>query len=83
PQVRMEAVLACAAIPEARSVLVAAAAAESPRDGWIDYAFSQAVHHLKGRWLPAFRRGELDFGAQRKGLGAVLGASGSEGVLDE
>ncbi len=83
PRVRMEAVLACAAIPEARSVLVAAVAAESARDRWIDYAFSQAVHHLKSKWLPAFRRGGLDFGVHRRGLAAVLGAADSKGVLEE
>lgn len=83
PLVRMEAVLASAQIPEARSVLIAATTAESARDRWIDYAFSQAVHHLKPQWLPAFRQGKIDLAGSRRGLAAVLGAADSKGVLNE
>jgi glucose/arabinose dehydrogenase len=72
PRVRMEAVLAAGQIPEARAILIAAAAAELPRDRWIDYAFKQAVHHLKPLWMEAFQRGELDFGNLHKGLAEVL-----------
>ncbi|MBL50063.1 MAG: hypothetical protein CMP28_14105 [Roseibacillus sp.] len=83
PLVRMEAVLAAGQSLEAESVLVSAAAAESKRDRWIEYAFSQAVHHSKRYWLPALRTGKLDFAGARRGLAAVLGSSGSKGVLDE
>ncbi|MED5418931.1 MAG: c-type cytochrome, partial [Verrucomicrobiota bacterium] len=58
-------------------------AAESKRDRWIEYAFSQAVHHSKRHWLPALRAGKLDFAGVRRGLAAVLGSSGSKGVLEE
>lgn len=81
PRVRMEAVLAAGQIPDPRSILVAASVAESPRDRWIDYAFSQAVHHLKLVWVPAFRRGELDFGDRIRGLQGVLGHSGDRNLL--
>ena len=83
PLVRMEAVLAAGQSLEAESVLVSAAAAESKLDRWIEYAFSQAVHHSKRHWLPALRTGKLDFAGARRGLAAVLGSSGSKGVLDE
>ena len=83
PRVRMEAVLAAGQIPDPRSILVAAAVAESPRDRWINYAFSQAVHHLKPFWLPAFRRGEVDFGNRQQGMTAVFGESGARGLLEE
>jgi len=83
PLVRMEAVLASVEIPDARAVLISAVAAESERDRWIDYAFSQAVYHMRGKWLPAFREGKLSFAGSERGLAAVLGASGSKGVLDE
>ncbi len=83
PRVRMEAVLSASAIHEARSILIAAAVAESPRDRWIDYAFSQAVHHLKPHWVSAFKNGELDFGSYRRGMSTVLGASGSKGLIGE
>lgn len=81
PRVRMEAVLACAALPDSRSVLIAAGVAEQSRDRWIDYAFKQAVHHLKPQWLPPFRRGELDFGNRARGLAAVLGQADAKGLL--
>ena len=81
PRVRMEAVLAAGQIPDSRSILVAASVADLPRDRWIDYAFSQAVHHLKPAWVPAFRRGELDFGDRIRGLQAVLGHSGDRNLL--
>ena len=83
PQVRMEALLACGQVPDPRSILVAATAAEHPRDRWIDYAFSQAMFQLKPIWVPAFRRGELDFGDRRRGLAAVLGQSDSRSLLDD
>lgn len=83
PMVRMEAILASAQVPEAESILVVAAAAERSRDRWINYAFSQAVHFLKPRWLPAFRKGELDFGTHSQGLAAVLGESGEKNLLED
>ncbi|MCH2331035.1 MAG: c-type cytochrome [Roseibacillus sp.] len=83
PLVRMEAVLAAGQSPRAEWVLVSAAAAESKRDRWIEYAFSQAVHHSKRYWLPALRTGRLNFSGVRGGLAAVLGASHSRGVVEE
>jgi len=83
PRVRMEAVLAAGQIPEARSILIVAGAAERPRDRWIDYAFKQAVHHLKSRWPEAFRRGELDFGDRRTGLVEILRQADSKALLGD
>lgn len=83
PRVRLEAVLACGQVPDAGSVMIAAAVAERPRDRWIDYAFSQAVHQLKPHWVPAFLRGELDFSGHSKGLAVVLGSADSKALLAE
>ncbi len=83
PRVRMEAVLSAGQIPHPRSIVAVASVAESPRDRWIDYAFSQAAHHLKPVWLPAFRRGEVDFGDHRRGMLAVLSQAGARGLLGE
>ena len=83
PRVRMEAVLAAGQIPDPRSILVVARAFDSPRDRWIDYAFSQAVHHLQPNWVPAFRRGELDFGDRTIGLHAVLGHTRDRTLLTD
>jgi len=79
----MEAVIAAGQSSRAESVLVSAAVAESERDRWIEYAFSQAVHHSKRFWLPALRAGRLNFTEVRGGLAAVLGASDSRSVLEE
>ena len=43
PRVRLEAVIACAAIPLPQSIAVAAKVVHAEKDGWIDYAFRQAV----------------------------------------
>lgn len=81
PRVRMEAVLAAGQIREARSILIVATAAELQRDRWIDYAFKQALHHLKPAWQDAFRRGELDFGQRQKGLAEILAQAESKDLL--
>ena len=75
PRARMEAALACGQVDHPRSALVAATVAEYPKDRWIGYAFSQAAHHLRPTWLPAFRRGEIDFSGRRRGLASLIGQS--------
>jgi putative heme-binding domain-containing protein len=83
PRVRMEAVLAAGQIPEARSILIVAGAAELPRDRWGDYAFKQAVYHLRSRWPAAFRRGELHFGDRQEGLVEILRQADSKELLGD
>ena len=82
-RVRMEAVLSCAQISSPKSILVAAVVAESPRDKWIDYAFSQAVHHLKSLWVPAFRDGGLDIEDYQSGFSVVLSQSDSKAIISD
>ena len=41
------------------------------------------MHHLKPVWVPAFRRGEVDFGDRGSGLPAVLGKADARGLLEE
>ena len=77
----MEALLSCAQIPESNSILVAAAVAEVPKDKWINYAFSQAVHHLKPIWIPAFREGNLDIAKYQSGFSDVLSQSDSKAII--
>ena len=81
PQVRMEAVLACAAIPSTRSIQVLARVVDKPKDSWIDYAFKQAVHHLQPHWLPALKRGTVAF-ARPGHLAAVLNETGGREALE-
>ncbi|MCZ6682015.1 MAG: c-type cytochrome, partial [Planctomycetota bacterium] len=80
PQVRMETVMACAAIPLPESIRIAASVVDRPMDPWLDYALTQAAHHLKPHWVDAFKRGELAF-AKPAHLAAVLSKTGSRNVL--
>ncbi|MCH8922973.1 MAG: HEAT repeat domain-containing protein [Planctomycetes bacterium] len=80
PQVRMEAVMACAAIPSPQSIAVAARVIDMPLDRWLDYALTQTTHHLKPHWLPAFERGEVSF-ARPSQLAVVLNKTGGRNVL--
>ncbi|HIF34284.1 MAG TPA: c-type cytochrome [Planctomycetaceae bacterium] len=80
PQVRMEAVLACAAIDSPHAIAIAARVVDKPVDKWIDYALTQAAHHLKPHWSPAFQRGEVSF-AQPNHLATILNKAGGRNVL--
>lgn len=71
-QVRMEAAVACAHVPNAHAAEVVAILADQEMDYDVDYAFSQALHHLKELWVPAFERGELSFGGRANRIAAVL-----------
>ncbi|MEE3373037.1 MAG: PVC-type heme-binding CxxCH protein [Planctomycetota bacterium] len=81
PQVRLEAVVACAAIPAPRSIQVAAGVVDQPRDHWIDYAFKQTVHRLRPWWQPAFQQGKLTF-ASPSHLATVLNEAGGREALE-
>jgi len=81
PRVRMEAVLACAAIDSPRSIEVAARVVDQPIDSWIEYAFKQAVHHLQPYWMPAFKQGTVSF-TRPNHLAAVLNETGGRDVLE-
>jgi putative heme-binding domain-containing protein len=80
PLVRMEAVMACAAIPSPQSIEVAARVVDEPMDEWTTYALQQTVRHLQPHWLPAFQRGEVSF-ANSSQLAAVLNETGGPDVL--
>ena len=80
PQVRMEAVVACSAIPRTRSMRVAAGVVDHTRDKWMDYAFKQAVHRLRPWWQPAFQQGKLTF-SHPTHLATVLNEAGGREAL--
>ena len=61
-RVRLEAVVACSYVPDARAVEVAASALDQQSDAAIQYAFTQTVHALKALWQGPYARGELKFG---------------------
>lgn len=80
-QVRMEAVAAAAALPSANAITVVARAADHPLDKSMEYVFTQAIHHLKALWEPAFKQGNLRF-AKPSHLAAVLNKGGGKGLID-
>ncbi len=79
--VRMESVAAAAAIPSPQSIQIVVRAADHPIDKHLDYVFTQAIHHLKPLWEPAFHRGELRF-AKSSHLAAVMNKAGSGDLID-
>jgi len=83
PQVRMEAILACGQSTRPTAIRAAAeAVTRHARDGWIDYAFTQAVHHHERHWRPALTEGRLDFGGDVQSMAAVLEKRGSRELLN-
>lgn len=62
PRVRLEAVVACSYLPDARAVEIAALATDRPMDAALEYAFTQCVHALEPRWRAAQEAGRLTFG---------------------
>ena len=81
PRVRMEAVLAAGQIPQMNSIKVVALASEQEMDRSIEYAFTQAVHHLKPYWEEAFAEGHLVFRKSSQ-LAAILSLAGSRNTLN-
>ncbi len=81
PQVRMEAVVAAAHIPSPHAAEVATIVADYEMDYDIDYALTQALHHLRSRWIPAFQRGELTFEGKSNRIATALEKVNSRDLL--
>lgn len=80
-RVRLEAVVACSYVPDARAMEVAARAVDAPRNKYIDYALVHAVHALGPHWRDAFVAGSIDFGKDPERIAFVLSADGSAEML--
>ncbi len=80
PRVRMEAVLAAGQIPQMDSIKVVAMASERDMDRSLEYAFTQAVHHLKPHWEEPFEKGRLTF-FKMSHVAAVLNRAGSKNMV--
>jgi putative heme-binding domain-containing protein len=81
PRVRLEAVRALAAIPDARSVVAALAALDRPMDRFLDYALWQTVRELEPHWLTAMQGGQLDLSGNVRHLTFALQAAESREAL--
>ncbi len=56
PRPRLEAVIACANLPDAGSLWLAAAALDAGEDRFVEYSLAQAVFALEQEWLPELRK---------------------------
>ena len=83
PRVRLEAVVACAYVPDARGVEVASLAMEGTEEAPITYAFTQCVHALKPLWKGPYARGALTFGGSQRRKEAFTRADRSADTVDE
>lgn len=79
PRVRLEAVVACSYVPDARAVQVAARIADRPMEPALDYAFTQCVAALRPWWGPLQAQGELRFEGQSARAAAFAKAEGGTG----
>ena len=82
PRVRMETVIAASYVPGAESIRVVAKSLDHAEDRYIDYAFGLAVRALRPHWLPALKKGELDFAQNPQHLSAILSRDNSEDTLE-
>lgn len=81
PRVRLEAVVAAAAIPDERSIVAATRVLDRPVDFGIDYALTQCIFQLEPNWQPALAAGRLDFQSRVPALVRVLTTVGGENVV--
>jgi putative heme-binding domain-containing protein len=81
PQLRMEAVRALGRVPSARSIEVALEALDRPMDRFLDYALWLTVRDLEPVWMPAFQKGQLDFGGNLRRLTFALQAAATPGAV--
>jgi putative heme-binding domain-containing protein len=85
--VRLEAVVACAYVPDARAVEVASIAMENatgrPEEGPVTYAFTQCIHALKALWKGPYAQGALSFGNNQRRRDAFARADRSADTVDE
>ncbi len=77
-RVRLEAIVSASDIREADSIIIAAQATDGPKDRFIDFAFTQAVHALATHWKPALMAGNLQFNQSSHLLRVVSTIGGNE-----
>lgn len=81
PRVRLEAVRALAAFPEAVAAETALRVLDKPMDRTLDYALWLTVRELEPSWMPEFRAGNLTFGGDAKKLAFALNAVGNKDTV--
>ena len=61
PRVRLEAVRALSRLSDPNACQVAMRALDLPRDSFLDFCLWKTARDLEPVWMPALRRGEIDF----------------------
>ena len=69
---RLETIVACSYVRDAKAMEVAALAADQEVDRHLQYTMKLCVQALKPYWAPALARGEFDFGTSPERLRWVL-----------
>jgi len=82
PRVRLQAVVACTYFTNSQAMEVAAIAADSPTDKFLQYALNQAVFALKPCWLPAFRAGTLNLENKTERIAMLVRGDGTADTLE-
>jgi len=81
PQVRLEAVRGLARLQSSQAAVLALQALDRPMDKFLDYALWLTLRDLQAAWLPAFQKGEIDFGKNIRRLTFALQAIGSPAAV--
>lgn len=76
PRVRLEAVVAAAALPFPETIEIATRVMERSIDEPLQYALTQAIHALSPIWRRALAAGELKFTGRPDALALVLSTAG-------
>jgi len=82
PQVRLEAINALRRVGSPRAIELAMRALEKPVDANIDFAAWRTARDLQAVWLPAFQRGEIDFGGAADQLAFALRSAENAEALE-
>ncbi|MEM7230774.1 MAG: PVC-type heme-binding CxxCH protein [Planctomycetota bacterium] len=80
PRARLEAVRALGKIGGADSAVLATAALSRSMDSWLDYSLALTLRETQNDWVPALRRGDIDFGGDTRRLEFALSKVGSPDV---
>jgi putative heme-binding domain-containing protein len=81
PRVRLEAVRAFGQMADLHAIELAMRAVDRPVDKYVDYALWLTARELEPHWLPALRKGQLDFGGNVGHLLFALQAVGSSAAV--
>ncbi len=81
PRVRLEASRALSRVRKPEACEIAMRAVDMPMDRFLDFALWLTARDLESAWLPAFEKGELDFGKSASQMTFALNAVEAPNVV--